>query len=455
MTDVRAPKPSSPSTHGRTTDLRGASRLAVEATIALTSLVENLHHNILRVPAPLGAASQRPTRGITGLVYRSVRGVTRLVGGTLDALLGQLETLLRPGTKASTREREAVVAALNGVLGDHLEASGNPLAIEMRIWHDGAPLAHDAAALARELPAASGRVLLMVHGLCMNPRQWHRKRKDGSRFDHGAGLAAEGGCTPLYLHYNTGLHVSTNGRQLADLLQTLQSTWPVQLDELAIVGHSMGGLVARSAVHQANARGDTWPLRLKSMVFLGTPHHGAPLERGGHWIQTILGASPYTAAFTRLAKVRSAGITDLRHGSLLDADWSGTDRFAHGRDTRVEVPLPSGVACYAVAASLDREARTMTEKMRGDGLVPIASALGRHKQASRCLAFEPDRQWIGQGLDHLELLSSEAVFTQLRDWLVAPPLSLRTPKPSGEPPAQSPDNQADERQSDIDPHERG
>ena len=420
MTDTPSPSRSNRATHVRTTDLRAASRLAVQATLALTSLVENLHHNILRLPAPLGAASQRPTRGITGLVYRSIRGVTRLVGGSLEALLAQIESLLGPGTSASTREREAMIAALNGVLGDHLEASGNPLAIAMRPWHDGAPLALDASSLAHALPAARGAVLLMIHGLCMNPLQWQRRRADGTRFDLGAALAADGGFTPLYLHYNSGLHVSANGLRLADLLEALQAAWPVPLEELTIVGHSMGGLVARSAVHQAVARGDQWPLRLKSIVFLGTPHHGAPLERGGQWVHKILGASPYTAAFARLARLRSAGITDLRHGSLLEADTSGADRFAHRRDTRGKTPLPPGVACYAVAGSLGRATKALPEKLLGDGLVPVASALGRHKQASRCLAFEPDKQRIVYGVGHLDLLASEAVFTQVRDWLLAP-----------------------------------
>ena len=454
MSNVRTPARSNLTTHVRSADLRAASRLAIDATLGLTNLVENLHHNILRVPAPLGAASQRPTRGITGLVYRSIRGVTHLVGGSLDALLGQVESLLGPGTKAPTREREAVVAALNGVLGDHLDASSNPLAIMMRLWHDGVPLALDAASIARALPAARGRVLLMVHGLCMNPLQWRRTCEDDTDFDLGAALAAEGGFEPLYLHYNTGLHVSTNGSRLADLLQVLQAAWPVPLKQLVIVGHSMGGLVARSALHQATARGDTWPLRLKSMVFLGTPHHGAPLERGGHWIDLILGASPYTAAFARLGKLRSAGITDLRHGSLLDADWSGTDRFAHGRDTRAEVPLPVGVACFAIAGALGREPGALPGKVLGDGLVPIASALGRHKQISRCLAFEPDKQWIAQGLNHLDLLTNEAVLTRLRLWLMAPRLTLPTPAPSDETAVESSDNRAGEPQTGADPHDR-
>ena len=409
MTEPAAPR----ATHVRATDLRAASRLAVDATLGLTSLVENLHHNILRVPGPLGAVSERPTGGITGLVYRSIRGVTRLVGGSLDALLGQVLTLLGPGDAPPSAEREAVLAALNGVLGDHLEATGNALAIPMTLRHAGSPLDIEVGALTRSSPLAKRRILLMVHGLCMNPQQWQR-----NGLDLGATLAAEGGSTLLHLHYNSGLHISDNGRRLADQLEALRQAWPVPLDELVIIGHSMGGLVARSACHQASTRGDRWPQRLTKMVFLGTPHHGAPLERGGHWIDVILGASPYTAAFARLGKLRSAGITDLRHGSLLDEDWAGADRYAHGHDTRTEVPLPEGVVCCTIAGSLGHEAGELREKLLGDGLVPIDSALGFHKQQTRRLHFAPEHQWIGQGLSHLDLLAHADVLARLRAWLL-------------------------------------
>jgi len=413
-------------------DLRGASRLAVDATLGLTRLVENLHHNILRTPAPLGAVSHGSTRGITGLVYRSIRGVTRLVGGSVDALLGQLVSRLGPAAQPAAAvpgasEREAVIAALNGVLGDHLAASGNPLAIPMTLRHEGRALALEAPALAQALPQARPRVLLLLHGLCMHPGQWRRNGQD-----HGAALAQEGGFTLLHLHYNTGLHVSTNGRELADRLQALRQAWPLPLQEIVVLGHSMGGLVARSALHQAQARGDGWPPLVSRMVFLGTPHHGAPLERGGHWIDRFLGASPYTAAFSRLGKLRSAGITDLRHGSLLDEDWAGSDRFAHGHDTRTPVPLPAGVACFAMAGALgDGAARGVSgglrDKLLGDGLVPVDSALGRHEDAARTLAFEPGRQWVGQGLGHLDLLGDAGVAAQLRDWLLPPQEAIAAP----------------------------
>ncbi|MBX3599816.1 MAG: alpha/beta fold hydrolase [Rubrivivax sp.] len=430
MTRPAAPAPARRAAGRAASDLRGAGRLAVDAVLGLTDLVENLHHNILRVPAPLGAVSEQPTSGLTGLVYRSIRGVTRLAGGTLDALLGQLQRLLdTPEALPSSAQREALVAALNGVLGDHLAASGNPLATPMTLRHEGRALPLAPAALAAALPQARPRVLLLLHGLCMHPGQWQR-----NGFDLGKTLAAQADATLLHLHYNSGLHVSENGRALADRLHALQQAWPLPLQDIVVVAHSMGGLLVRSALHQATARGDDWPRRVRGIAFLGTPHHGAPLERGGHWIDRLLGASPYTAAFARLGRLRSAGITDLRHGSLLEADWAGTDRFAHGRDTRAVVPLPAGVDCLALAGALTRPDAALSSKLVGDGLVPVDSALGRHAQRLRCLDFEPDRQCVLSGVGHLELMGHAEVQACLQRWLTA----LTAPAAPAAPAAQAP-----------------
>ncbi len=258
-------------THIRPADIRGYSRLAVDATLGLTRLVETMHHNIVRVPGPLGKYTEKPTRGITGLVYRSIQGTTRLVGGGIDALLGQLLPLLEREPAASSAGREAVVAALNGVLGDHLAASANPLAIPMQLRQNGRPLALTAQDIAADVSAPSGKILLLVHGLCMNDLQWRR-----NGHDHGAALAAAGGYTPLYLHYNSGRHVSTNGRALAGMLETLLQAWPVPVEKLVIVGHSMGGLLARSACHYGRLAGHGWLKHLRQLVFLGTPTMARP-----------------------------------------------------------------------------------------------------------------------------------------------------------------------------------
>jgi len=393
-------------------DLRGLSRLAVDATVGVTDLVEAMHHGIARPwPSSRGAAPAR-TRGLTGWIYRSIRWVARRVGRGLDATLAAVGPAL--GDRPDSPRRESLVAALNGVLGDHLEATGNPLAIPLRLRHRRRDLQLSAAGLAAAIPDASSRVVVLVHGLCRSDLHWRRRRHD-----HGEALARALGATAVYARYNSGRHVSDNARELAEAIEAMVAGWPVPVESLAIVGHSMGGLVARGAVHFADRAGAGWPRRLRHLVFLGTPHHGAPLERGGQWLHRILGAVPYARPLGRLGNVRSAGITDLRHGNILEEDWRGRDRFAPHGDRRRPLPLPNDVCCCAVAATTRPEAGGLRTRLLGDGLVPLDSALGRHPDPAFDLAIPPERQWIARGTGHLDLLARREVYERLRDWLTS------------------------------------
>jgi pimeloyl-ACP methyl ester carboxylesterase len=382
-------------------DLRGAARMAVDATAAMVDVVERMHRTILARPAPFGAAVGGATRGITGLVYRSVRGGTRLVGRGIDASLRLLEEVVPDG--ASTAQRDALLAIANGVYGDYLHRTRNPLAIEMSLRHRGRTL--DVSDPVRGLMATgalpNGRILVLIHGLCMNDRQW---RRDG--VDRAAELGEALGYTPLHLRYNTGLHVWENGERLAGALESLAAHWSPAVDEIAIVGHSMGGLVARSACRTAGEQGHAWLECLSKLVFLGTPHHGAPLERGGHGVDLFLSLSPYSAPLA-LGKARSAGIQDLRHGRIT----AGGHR---------PVPLPAHVQCYAAAAALASRRGRLAERLVGDGLVPLDSALGRHTDGARRLRIPREHQWIGYEMGHLALLHRPEVYAQLRTWLQAP-----------------------------------
>jgi hypothetical protein len=375
-------------------DLVGASRLAIDAVAGVTELVEAVHMNVLN--KAIGTPVVRPVAGVTALVYRSVKGVTGLVGGGLDAVLSRLAPALdeQPGWAG----REALLAALNGVLGDRLARSGNPLAIGMHLRQGALP------------QPPSGRIVVLAHGLCMNDQQWLR-----DSVDHGATLARERGYTPVYLHYNSGRHVSENGRELSNQLDALVQGWPVPVTELVILCHSMGGLVARSACHYGALASQGWLGTLRKLVFLGTPHHGAPLERGGNWVHLLTDLTPFSAPFSRLAKIRSAGITDLRHGSVLDDDWDGQDRFAHGVPLPQFLPLPPGVQCHAVAATIGKREGDLADRMlASDGLVPLASALGQHPDPARCLPL--DGVVVCQ-TNHMQLLSSADVSAHLLRWL--------------------------------------
>ena len=378
----------------------------IDATLGVTRVVEDMHRAIADGPGGLARPFTLPGQLVSRLVYGSIRGTTALVGAGLDRALAQLGPTLgasRPGP-----EREAALAAVNGVVGDWLEATRNPLAIRSRLRRDGVPLVLDRAALATAIPGASGTIAVMIHGSSMSDLGWRRRGHD-----HGAALADALGFTAIYAHYNSGRHVSINGAELAGLLDQFVAAWPTPVDELVLIGHSMGGLVARSACAVAERDGHTWRRSLRALVCLGTPHHGAPLERGGNLLERALGATRYTAPLARLGQLRSAGVTDLRFGNVLDEHWAGIDRFAPGVDRRSPAPLPTGVACYAIAATT---ARTLDGAPPGDGLVPVDSALGRHPRPELTLAFPSAHQRLVSGAGHLDLLDHPEVSAQLRTW---------------------------------------
>ena len=385
---------------GHLSDLRGVVRLAVDATVGVTDVVEKMHHTIQLRHPPVGASKAGNTGGLTGFIYSSIRGTTRLVGRGLDAGMAPVTALLPEGVSNSSRD--VFVSKINGVYGDHLVSTGNLLAIEMGLRYAGLPI--DPGQPEAALDAAAdvnpkGKILLFVHGLCLNEGHWTR---DGQ--NRGEVLARELGYTPLYLRYNSGLPIAENGRILAGILENLLDNWPHPGLELVIVGHSMGGLVARSACHHGSQAGHDWLQNLRKMIFIGTPHHGAPLERGGNRLDYVMDLSPYAAPFTRIGKKRSAGITDLGYGCITDT-------------AKEFVPLPIDVECYAMAATLVKKRNPIGERLIGDGLVPLDSALGRHKDSARTLAIPENRQWIGYDTGHIELLGRPEVYAQLSDWL--------------------------------------
>jgi pimeloyl-ACP methyl ester carboxylesterase len=386
-------------------DLRGLGRAMVDATTGVTDVVEQMHRTILGMSLPVGPAAPERTGGLTALVYATVRGTARLVGSAVDAGLGTLAS--RAATEevadaARSARRDDLVAVLNGVYGDYLADSRNPLATPTELRHRGERL--DVWGAADALPGGD-RLLVLVHGLCVDERCWGRRGTD-----RVAALAEELGFTTLHLRYNTGRPIPESGRGLAALLEAAVQAWPVPVASVALVGHSMGGLVARSSVHAAESDGFRWRDRLDRLVTLGSPHRGSPAEQVGSAVDVALGVSPYSAPIRRLTTRRSQGIIDLRNG-----------RVAASRDGgSLDVPLPSGVACFAAAASLGGTRNTIDDRLRGDGLVPVRSALGIDPTTpGRSLSFPKEHTWVGLRMGHLDLLDHPDLIDVLRGWLGA------------------------------------
>jgi pimeloyl-ACP methyl ester carboxylesterase len=402
---------------------RGATRLVFDGIGGITQIVEGMHANIGAGSPPLGRGTNGRTGGISRLVYEGIQRTNNGTGWLVDHVLGQLERMPTLSRTLANPQSDTLLGALNGILGDHLVERENPLAIPMQLREHTrtAPAAKSAAAGAGKKDAASAdqtdeakgrKILVLVHGLCMHDYQWNREGHD-----HGEALAADLDYEPFYVHYNTGLHISENGRGLASLLEDFVSKSQAPVEEISILGHSMGGLVARSACEAAASAGHSWPRRLRKIVFLGTPHHGAPLERIGNSVLSAAKLSPYVAPLTRLAVFRSAGISDLRHGSLVDQDWQSRNTDFDRRDLRRTVPLPEGVDCYAIATTLAKKDGSSRGAFLGDGLVPTDSALGRHTDPSRSLEFAAEHQWTGVGINHLDLLCRPEVYSAIRNWL--------------------------------------
>lgn len=392
--------------------VRGLAQLATDGTIGVTDVVEGMHRDI----AGFGAAPALWRWTLTRFIYSMVRRGMSVSGNTLDVVLGAAERWLTlPSNAAAENLMDDVACVLNGCFGDHLETSSNSLAMPMQLRLAGSEVPLQRVALVKVLPRPSPRILLFVHGLCRDERCWHT----AAGRELSATLAERHGYVCVFLRYNTGRHVSANGRDLAVLLDQLVAAWPAPLEELSIVAHSMGGLVTRSACHYAQLDGRNWTQRLRTVIYLGTPHHGAPFEKLGQLVTLGLAVAPYTRALSRIGTARSAGVKDLRHGNLLEEDWQVRDQDRSLGDHRRPVPLLPAVRHCMGAATLEQPGSVVRPwTMLGDSLVRVPSATGSHADPARRLEVPPEQRRVFMGMHHFELLRHREVYAQVERWLV-------------------------------------
>jgi pimeloyl-ACP methyl ester carboxylesterase len=398
-------------------EIRSLADLAGEGTRVLTTLVRDTHSGIARrvfdavgpVSKPVEVIHNTTAAATYYAVDRALRAALRGAGELAAETRGSDED----ETVESHPKVAGVIAALNGIYGDELTNRGNGFALTMQIRDDFKPVAMNAPAVAAAFPQATGRIAVFVHGWCMTERSWSRAARDGEIIaPYGARLHSDLGFTPVYLRYNTGLHISDNGKSLAVLIDHLRALWPVPVEEIALIGHSMGGLVVRSACHYATQQRHGWPDAVRHVVCLGSPHLGADLEKGVNAASWALARLPETEGLAWFLNARSSGTKDLRYGALLDEDWSEGDPDEFLRDRCHEVPFLPGAVYHFVATSAGPRAVGV---ILGDHLVRPHSASGAGK--SRQVPFEPAHGLTLTGLHHFDLLNHAAIYEKLHDWL--------------------------------------
>lgn len=304
----------------------------------------------------------------------------------------------------------ALVGAINGVLGDYLQRTRNALATSMTLVVDGQPLALTREALARAYPAASPRVVVLVHGLAATEQFW--EMEDGSTY--GSRLASDLGLTALFVRYNSGLHVGDNGQALDALLEALLDVYPRELEELTLIGHSMGGLVIRSATHFASVRGHRWLARVRRVFYLASPHLGSPVERIGRFATTVLGAigNPYTVLIAEIADLRSAGIKDMRDGNLKRTESPGPDGPRDEpelSDPRHPVPLLRQIDHHLIAGTVASDPRLSA--LFGDLVVSVHSATSPTSEEG---APGQRHVRIWPSMNHARISRDPEVYAQIR-----------------------------------------
>jgi pimeloyl-ACP methyl ester carboxylesterase len=358
----------------QTSELGALADLATDGFDGTVARVEELHR---AVADRSFAGPGRPLRGahdaIATGVYTMVRGGGRLLGGGLAAA-ARASRDGGPRVLSDHPRGRLAQGAINGVWGDRLHATGSALALPMEVR----------PALDHETVTPFPVVLL--HGLCETETAWgiHARAHGGT---YATRVLVPLGATPVTVRYNTGRAIADNGRALAELLDELVATWPVEVERLALIGHSMGGLVIRSAA----AHGGAWVDRVDTTVSLGTPHRGAPLAQAAHLAGRALAAMPESRPVGAVLDAMSAGIKDLARGLAAE-----------------EEAYP-GARHFAVAATLTGDHDHLLGRLAGDLLVLSASAHG----------IEAHREHVG-GHDHFDLLNSPALDPLLRDWLAGP-----------------------------------
>jgi pimeloyl-ACP methyl ester carboxylesterase len=413
-------------------EVQGLTEVVGQAVVGASHGLEQVHDAVVGRACRAAGLLGTPVRAVHDLVTGGVYGSLRLglvvgatAGGTMAGLLSEAT-----GMRSVSHHRVGgtALALLNGLAGSHLERAGNHAALPMAIRLDGRDVPVDAAGLREAYPAATGDVVVFIHGLFETERSWTwgAARTHGDpNVTYGSRLAVERDITAVHLRYNTGLRIAENGRQLDALLDALVASWPVPVERVALVGHSMGGLVIRSACHVGLERGAAWVDRVRHAVYLGSPHLGAPLARTVKAAGALLRRLPETRPLGTVLHQLSDGIDDLRHGALVDHDVIAADppvAEATAAEQRREwldprdVPLLEGCRHHAVSATLAPRSGTVLDRLVGDLLVQTTSATGTGHRRRRVDFVAEEGLSVG-GAHHLSLLNHPAVYDQLRAWL--------------------------------------
>jgi triacylglycerol esterase/lipase EstA (alpha/beta hydrolase family) len=344
---------------------------------------------------PIGEPVRRIHDSLVDGVYRTIPRAVGASGRGIGALLAKRSS--RRAAVSETPAGSRAQAVFNAVWGDRLHESGNALSVSLGVRQGGRTVAPATKSLAGAFPNASDHVVVLVHGLGQTEAAWLRPGLGGVPGLHDA-LDASGRATPVLVRYNTGLSSLQNGAELATLIEGLAACWPVDSPKVSLVGFSMGGLVARSALASGVAVKSPWTRRLCRVVTIGTPHRGTPVARGAQLASWSLRIARTTRPLGAFLAAGSRGLADLRDGG-------GVARIVSG----VLAGSSATTAEQYLAGVVTRRSTHAAGAILGDLMVRVPSATGPASSSE-------DVRVIGRRR-HFDLLADPDVIDHVVAWL--------------------------------------
>ncbi len=322
-------------------------------------------------------------------------------------------------SKKVKRGSDRSLSVLNGMVGDFLLEKGLPIAVQMSFYYHQEPLELSASGIAKAYHKPTDKLCIMVHGLNCTEGIWEMPGQENKTY--ASLLGEEFGYTPMYIRYNTGLHISHNGKMLSNLIDSLLVAYPVEVKEIIFITHSMGGLVTRSACFYGSEQTQKkpWTDKVRQLYFLGSPHLGAELEKFGSVVAAVLKSAPlpYTSFLAEVFNMRSAGIKDLRYGYVRDEDWQDQDQNQPLGNNKQTVPLLAGADHYVITGTVFKDNQKVLNEFFGDALVRRHSATGGDPSSPHHLPFLPENQKEFETINHVKMAHCEQVYQQIRHWV--------------------------------------
>mgnify|MGYP004000263647 CR=1 FL=1 len=308
------------------------------------------------------------------------------------------------------------LSALNGFFGDELKNQNSDLQIQMGFYLENKKIELSKRSLLAQYDAGSKKLVIFLHGLMDNELMWDFSGIRGTNY--GSLLKEDQGMTPFFVRYNSGLHISDNGKSFSRMMDELLRNYHSDVDQIILVGHSMGGLIARSACYQADKLGHYWVDKVKKVFLLGSPSLGAPLEKLVNIISwgSRKTFNPLGKSVSDLLNCRSDGIKDLRFGYLLEEDWLGKDPDALMENNRTNIPLLSHAEHFIIVGTLFTHSQKKLSAYIGDAIVTKKSAQGSHRKKCQSIPFKEENIKIFNRIGHTKLAYHPLVYRQLELW---------------------------------------